>query len=70
MIDHCTLWFEGNWAHCCLRHDLAYIAGQDRLLADLDLFMCVMPAGGLIMALIMLIGVRVFGGIFLAKGKK
>jgi hypothetical protein len=22
--DHCTFWPEGDWGHCCYRHDVAF----------------------------------------------
>jgi hypothetical protein len=25
--DHCTMWFEGDWADCCIEHDYDYADG-------------------------------------------
>ena len=62
--DHCTGWFEGTWAHCCKKHDDAYAASVDRLLADEALRACVDAAGHPVMALVMFVGVYVFGRFF------
>lgn len=61
--DHCTLWWEGSWAQCCKAHDLAYGRGVDRGLADAALEQCVAATGNPGMALIMFVGVTIFGGV-------
>lgn len=69
--DHCTLWFEGSWAHCCAAHDAAYAGFESRIAADLDLAQCVLAASGsAVMALTMLAGVVTFGWIFRAAGRR
>lgn len=40
-MDHCTLWLEGWWSHCCEAHDAAYSAQAGRALADGQLLACV-----------------------------
>lgn len=60
----CTLWFDGVWRQCCDLHDLAYAAGTDKILADLDLARCVAQTGHGTMGLIMLAGVTFFGWLF------
>ena len=68
--DHCTGWFEGNWAYCCQIHDLQYALQYDKMQADLELFQCVWNTGNWINAVLMLLGVSVFGWIFYPKNKR
>ena len=72
MMDDCTLWFEGWWAHCCKVHDDAYSAQIGRAAADYDLMTCVMasaphPVLALASAVVagaMFLAVRLFGWRF------
>lgn len=69
--DHCTLWVEGTWSHCCKRHDRRYSNNRiSRLQADVLLFRCVSKAKDVIMASIMFAGVRMFGSYFYNKANK
>lgn len=65
--DGCSLWIDGVWRHCCDAHDLAYLNGTDKIIADLDLARCVADTGNGTMALIMLAGVTLFGWLFLRR---
>lgn len=64
----CTLWIDGwagsSWRHCCDLHDLAYLAGADKIQSDLELALCVAQTGHGAMALVMLVGVTLFGWLF------
>lgn len=71
--DHCTLWPDGRWGHCCERHDLSYWASDRwrgpkrwtyRWAADWRLFLCVRAEGRPVMAAIMLAGVVLLGPIY------
>lgn len=62
--DGCTLWLQGTWRHCCEAHDIAYGAGFDKLQADLDLGLCVAQTGHPLMAIVMVLGVLLFGWLF------
>jgi len=74
-MDHCTLFPEGWWAHCCAAHDLAYASQAGRADADLGLLLCVSgsaPSSALVgvsalIALAMYLGVRAFGKHFYRK---
>lgn len=58
--DGCSLFPDGSWGHCCLRHDMAYWCGGsflDHIQADYDLAECV---GGEL-GVLMLLGVRAGG---------
>jgi hypothetical protein len=48
-MDYCTLWPDKLWgvdySACCAAHDLAYLTGANRLLADAELAKCVAQAG-------------------------
>lgn len=72
IVDHCTLWFEGTWAHCCAAHDLAYAnPAIGRLSADWALAQCVAAtSGGPVMAAIMFGGVALFGWFFRWRGQR
>lgn len=67
--DGCTLWFQGNWRHCCEIHDAEYFEGFDKLQSDLNLMSCVADAGWPLMGLIMFIGVSIFGWFFYPRNK-
>ena len=67
-VDHCSMWFDGDWAHLCKLHDLRYAKGgsyQDRLHADRELRDGVAKSGPEWWrkpnAWLMYAGVRVFG---------
>lgn len=65
--NHCTLFPEGNWSHCCANHDAAYREGGTRQLrknADYELFCCVFDAGHPSLAILIYAAVRLFGGPF------
>jgi len=68
--DYCTAWFEGGWAHCCKAHDEAYATGVDRALADAALKVCVEQAGYPVMAIIMSVGVTLFGWIYYRRSRR
>ena len=58
--DGCSMWPDGDWGHCCVRHDEVYWCGgtpQQRKEADIALRACVGGAMGYVMYW----GVR-FGG--------
>lgn len=78
MMDYCTLFPEGWWAHCCAAHDAAYAAQVARDVADMDLLRCVAasatssPALAVVSAIIgtvMYVGVRLAGRWFYDKAK-
>ena len=65
--DGCTLWPDGDWKDCCVEHDRAYWRGgryRARLAADRALFRCVRARAGFAVALVMYVGVRVFGAFY------
>lgn len=66
----CTLWFDGDWGRCCQIHDLAYAIGVPKGQADMDLAQCVAGSGHAGIALIMLLGVTLFGGRWYAAARK
>ena len=64
--DGCSLWFDGDWVECCIRHDIVYWQGgsrYERHIADADLERCVSKSGHPIVANLMHIGVRM-GGVW------
>lgn len=71
-MDLCTLWpdalFGVDWGACCRAHDLAYMAGDDKLQADRELALCVGRTAGTIftnfMGFLMGAGVGIFGWFF------
>lgn len=75
MVDHCTLFFEGWWSHCCKGHDADYAAQAARYAADLELLQCVATSGdgaligavSTVIGVAMFVGVRIFGGRFYRK---
>ena len=63
--DGCSMWPDGPWKGCCVSHDRWYWAGgskEKRLHADMALRKCVSNRGWPIMAWVMYVGVRIFGG--------
>lgn len=75
MVDHCTLFPEGWWSHCCEGHDADYAAQAARHTADLELLQCVATSGdgllvgaaSMVIGMVIFAGVRVFGGRFYRK---
>lgn len=67
---YCTFWWDGNWAKCCEVHDIAYGSGTDKLLADIELGLCVINTGNLWMGIVMFLGVSIFGWFFYKRQKK
>ncbi len=66
--DNCTLFPDGDWADCCIAHDIEYFhggTGSMRKAADRRLRQCVAGKGHKVIARIMYIGVRVGGVGFL-----
>jgi hypothetical protein len=74
MIDHCTLWPESLWGvyygHCCLAHDIAYMVGTNRMIADQELAQCVASAGLPFTGFLMGLAVTWFGWLFYRKRNK
>lgn len=65
MSNGCTLFPQGNWRSCCVKHDRKYYYGGTRMMklrADLDLMKCIAHKGHPIMGLIAFIGITLFGG--------
>jgi len=72
-------WFWRNvlrrvppWEGCCLEHDRAYDMGgseDDRMIADLAIYACVREKGSPIWALVIFIGVRIFGSPYFVFNK-
>lgn len=67
--DGCTLWFDGVWRHCCDIHDAAYVAGGDKLAADWHLLSCVAETGNGPIAIVMFLGVTIFGWFWWLKAR-
>jgi hypothetical protein len=70
--DGCTLFPDGKYRDCCVRHDEAYYFGgsrKERSCADKELYKCVAAKKGwyhrAIMAPVMWVGVRIGGVSFL-----
>ncbi|PHR92522.1 MAG: hypothetical protein COA78_33395 [Blastopirellula sp.] len=74
MKDHCTLWPDRigsiDWGLCCFHHDISYAIGSNKWAADWALFQCVVDAGSLFFASLMLVGVSIAGGLFHNGNKK
>ena len=70
MTHFCTGWFDGVWGACCALHDAAYASGADKVRSDLELALCVAKTGHGAMALVMLIGVSIFGWLFYRGRRK
>ena len=67
--DYCTNFPDKilgkKYAYCCYIHDVQYnwhYSTKSRLQADNDLFVCVRKRRGLLVASLMWLGVRLFGG--------
>lgn len=63
--DGCSVWPDGDWADCCLQHDMTYWCGGSaaaRQQADAELRACVAEHGATCVARLMYVGVRM-GGI-------
>lgn len=67
--DWCTLWPEGNWAHCCKRHDNAFDNGIPFFKANWRLFKCVRRKAGIVVAFTMLMGTTLVGWIPYLKAR-
>lgn len=69
--DKCSLFFDGNWGHCCVEHDKTYFFGgtkAERKAADRKLYECIKATGGCgkkAIAGMMYVGVRIGGVGFL-----
>lgn len=61
-MDHCSLWPEGVWAHCCEIHDHSALDTASAI----ALGRCVAATGHPIMGVVMAVGVILFGGIYVA----
>lgn len=75
-MNHCTLFPEGWWAHCCEAHDAAYAAQIGQMTADTTLLQCVAASGDGLLApvsvavgVVMFLGVTVFGWRYYRKAK-
>lgn len=64
--DHCTMFPDGDWNHCCQKHDADYLMQVDRTQADLELLFCVAEVNTPV-AVIMFIGVSLMGWIWYKK---
>jgi hypothetical protein len=69
--DGCSLFFDGDYRHCCVEHDKLYYVGgswEERWQADKLLFKCVAKKRGWWhkpLAAVMWVGVRIGGVPFL-----
>ena len=68
--DGCTGWIDGVWRHCCDAHDIAYSSGFDKFQTDLELAVCVAQTGNPIVAVLMFLGVTIFGWFWYLKAKR
>lgn len=69
-VDGCTGFFDGVWRHCCDIHDIDYTLGVDKLFADLKLAACVADTGNPVIAIVMFLGVSIFGGFFYFRHRR
>lgn len=77
-MNHCTLFPDGWWSHCCAAHDADYAAQIGQAAADTGLLQCVASSGdGLLIGAasavvggVMWLGVRLFGRRWYRKAKK
>jgi len=71
--DYCTLWLDRlwhwDWSECCRLHDIAYAQLVDKDAADWALAVCVDKAAPIALAIVMLIGLRLFGRFFYPRTK-
>ena len=58
--DGCTGWFNFKHEVCCIRHDFADYIGLPDAVADLHMYDCVLGFSGILMALTMYLGVKLF----------
>ena len=71
MKDHCTLFIEGTWTSCCERHDRRYENKRlTKYQADKLLFRCVRRNSNIVIAIIMFLGVTLFGHFNYALAQK
>jgi lysozyme len=68
--DGCTDFIQGNWRTCCDVHDLSYAVQLPKAVADASLAQCVADHGHSFIAVIMWVGVTVFGGWFYARARR
>ena len=60
-IDYCSYFFEGNWCHCCKRHDRRYSNNRlNKYQADILLYRCVKKKNRFV-AVVMFLGVFFLG---------
>lgn len=65
MKNYCTAFPDGEEGMCCKAHDEAYRGGTlDRKEADKALYQCVRDNGEPYKAIVMYVGVRLFGWLF------
>ena len=62
--DGCTMWPDGNYRDCCVRHDLDAFNGIADNIADIALFQCVAESTNPAWAAIMVIGLFIFRPIY------
>lgn len=64
VTDGCSAFPDGDWAQCCLDHDVAYGCGgtaDERKRADARLSRCVTSSGHSVLGPFMYVGVRIGG---------
>lgn len=62
--DHCSMFFDGTWADCCIAHDIKYWMGgteEERTNADEELRQCVGEKDLKALGDMMYLGVRLGG---------
>jgi len=59
--DWCTWWPDGNWGHCCKRHDDAYDKQIPFFTANWRLRKCVRRKAGVMVSSVMFLGTTLFG---------
>lgn len=52
---------EGNWHHCCVRHDYDYVEGNGKWRSDARLAWCIFKKGHPAISLIYWVGVTIGG---------
>lgn len=67
--NRCTLFPDSTYADCCKLHDTLYRIGEDRAGADQELLICVAQNGRPWLAVMMFLGVRLFGWPFWLRHK-
>jgi len=58
--DGCTLFPDMKHKACCVAHDWADFTGTPDYIADIDLYNCVAGISGILIAIIMFIGLKIF----------